>query len=107
MAYLSVAYNNMYHYLNTDINHYEDIQDLIINEFKNYLIEKEYSNLGINEFKELFLDNDFKKRLIKNPIYYSYILHMENKNKIAVIQNKINYLLFIFVCSIITNLLMN
>jgi hypothetical protein len=107
MAYLSVAYNNMGHYLNTDINHFEDIQDVIINEFRNYLIEKEYSNLGINEFKELFLDNDFKKRLIKNPIYYSYILHKENKNKIISLENKLNYLLFVFICGIIKNLLMN
>lgn len=107
MAYLSVAYDNMKYYLNTDINNFEDIQDLIINEFKNYLIEKEYTNLNINEFKELFLDNDFKKRLMKNPIYYSYILHKDNKNKIINLENKMNYLLFVFFCGIIKNLLMN
>jgi len=104
MAYLSVAYKNMNYYLNNDINNFENIQDIIIEEFKNYLIENEYKNLGINEFKELFLDNDFKKKLMKNPIYYSYILHKENKNKITLLENKINYLLFVFVYIVIHNL---
>jgi len=101
MSYLSIANKNINIYLNLDIDEEkdteEDIRNLIIDEFRNYLIENNYNNLDVIQFEELFKSNNFKKRILKNDKYKLFISNKKNENKIDILQNKINYLLFILI----------
>lgn len=94
MSYLSIANKYMSKYLNIyELENYneEDIRNLIIDEFKDFLTENKYNNLDIYKFKELYISNEFKKKLFNNPKYHLYILN----KKISNISNKINMILFV------------
>jgi len=110
MSYLSIANKNINIYLNMDNEEDyetdEDIRNLIIDEFRDYLIENNYNNLDVIQFEELFKSNNFKKRIVKNDKYKLFIANKKNENKIVILQNKINYLLFILII-ICLNLFIN
>lgn len=110
MSYLSIANKNINIYLNMDNDEEyetdEDIRNLIIDEFRDYLIENNYNNLDIIQFEELFKSNNFKMRIVKNDKYKLFIANKKNENKIVILQNKINYLLFILII-ICLNLFIN
>jgi hypothetical protein len=109
MSYLSIANRNMNRYLNIDINddNDEDIRGIILDEFYDYLISNNYLNLDVIEFEELFKSNDFKKSLMNNNKYHLYIIKKNNQEKINILQNKINILLFLLFAMIIKNLFDN
>lgn len=102
MTYYSIIDNYIHYYLDynliiDDIDIVNNLKSIINYEFSQFLIDNNYNNLDLNQFKELFLSSQFKSRLLKNNIYNSYTFNKYYKNKILVIENKLNYLLLIFI----------
>jgi len=96
-------------------NKFDDIKDLLEDEFIRYVREKitndihllnRYNKYGIDELKEWFNNEEFKKiienkiRNLSNLEYYVYLTNKINKKKIKDLQFKLNYitLLFAFIC---------
>jgi hypothetical protein len=82
-------------------DNYLDIRNSTLNQFINFVKEKTKDNQKYNYFqlKIWFHSNEFKSKLynlrdLSDIEYYVYITNKNNKNKISLLENKINYLIY-------------
>jgi len=105
--------------INDYYDNYKDIYDSLENQFIIYVketlnecdyLKQRYRVYGKKELKYWFLENEnFKKSLVKirnlsNLEYYVYINNKIYNKKIEKLESKINYLLFVFIISVIIHL---